>query len=234
MRPGSSIGAFGSSRRTVLAGLAAGAVLGPAWPAAARRPDWQPSGRLTYRVSAGGGEVGRLEIAFEAEGDRLTARTTVEIAVSLAFLTAWSYHHDSVETWQGDRLVAFSSTTDDDGRPHTLQGTAAEDGFRLASTRDGAPYLSETAPAGTAPASYWRRDVLDRPVLFDPQSGSLHPQRILGSRRETIEAAGRPIPAIAYNVEARHVGWVWYEETGRWLAARLTHGDIPISHTLIG
>ncbi len=222
------------TRRRVLAGTGATLVAGLAPPASAQRPAWRPAGRLAYRVSAGDAAIGQLTLDFEPSGDRLVARLSVDIRVEIAFINAWSYHHRSVETWQGDRLVAFSSTTDDDGRPHTLEGEAVADGFRLAATRDGEPYLADLVPADVATPAYWRRDTVERSVLFDPQDGSLHPQTVLGHRRETIEAAGRRIRAHAFNVEARELGWVWYEDTGRWLAAAFQHGALTIRQTLIG
>jgi hypothetical protein len=179
-------------------------------------------------------EIGRLDIAFENGDGLLTARLDMVLAVNVAFIPAWSYRLQSVERWQGDRLVGFSSVADDDGRPHTLDGEAVGDGFRLVATRDGAPNGTEMAPADTAPPSYWRRDVLDRPVLFNPQTGQLRPQQVLASRRETIRAAGRPIPAQAFQVTLRGVGWVWYDERDRWLAAVTDREGVPLKQTLIG
>ena len=228
--------ANGPTRRALLAGFGAGAALavGGVAPAAAQRPVWRPQGALAYRVTLAGNDIGRLAIAFEPDGDRLVARLAVDISVDIAFINAWSYRLRAVETWAGDRLVAYSSTADDDGRPHTLEGVAVEDGFRLASTRDGQPYLSELAPPDAATPAYWRRDTLARTTLFDPQDGSLHGQTVLGHRREVVEAAGRSIRAQAYNVEARNEGWVWYEDTGRWLAAAFRYGGFTIRQTLIG
>ncbi len=190
---------------------------------------WQPNGTLTYRVSADDSEIGSLIVTFAPSGADLTVRTQVSISFNVAFVTVFRYEHEAVETWRDGRLIAFTSETDDDGKPHRVDGFATEDGFQI-NGQEGTYH----APADVMSASYWNRDILNRTLLFDPQDGELHSQTIHGSGRETIRAGGRPIRAIRYDITAKQRGFVWYEDSGRWLASAFERGGVSVEQRLAG
>ena len=216
------------TRRGLLAGgaaLTAASVAGPV----RGQYIWQPSGALTYQVSADNSEIGSLVVSFEPTGGELRVRTQVAIAFSVAFVTVFRYEHEALETWRDGRLIAFTSETDDDGKPHRVDAFATEGGFQI-----NGPEGTYQAPADVMSASYWNRDILNRTLLFDPQDGELHPQTIHGSGRETIRAGGRPIQAIRYDITAKQRGFVWYEDSGRWLASAFERGGVSVEQRLAG
>lgn len=215
-------------RRSLLAGGAALASLA-VLPWARAQYVWQPGGTLSYRVSADGQDVGSLAYTFERTGGELHVHTAVAITVDIAFVTVWRYAHQAMETWRDGRLVAFVSDTDDDGKPHHVDGTATADGFRIVG-----PEGTYMAPADVMAASYWNREILTRTMLFDPQDGELTPQTIHGSARETIRAGGRPIQAMRYDLTAKETGSVWYEDSGRWIASAFERRGTLVEQRLAG
>ena len=216
------------TRRGLLAGSAALTAVSAAGPVRGQYV-WQPSGTLTYRVSADDSEIGSLVFNFEPSGAELRVRTQVSISFSVAFVTVFRYEHEALETWRDGRLIAFTSETDDDGKPHRVDAFATEDGFQI-----NGPDGTYHAPADVMSASYWNRDILTRTMLFDPQDGELHPQTIHGSGRETIRAGGRPIRAIRYDITAKQRGFVWYEDSGRWLASAFVRSGVSVEQRLAG
>ncbi len=216
------------TRRGLLAGSAALTAVSAAGPVRGNYV-WQPNGTLTYRVSADDSEIGSLVVNFAPSGAELTVRTQVSISFNVAFVTVFRYEHQAVETWRDGRLVAFTSETDDDGKPHRVDGFATEDGFQI-----NGPEGTYQAPADVMSASYWNNDILTRSLLFDPQDGELHSQTIHGSGRETIRAGGRPIQAIRYDITAKQRGFVWYEDSGRWLASSFVRGGVAVEQRLAG
>src|SRR4051794_39379278 len=99
-------------RRSLLAGALALPSVG-----VAAGPGAQAFGQ-EFVVARNGSDIGRHRLRFTPDGDRLTVDIDIELVVKLAFVTVYRYRHANRELWEGDRLLSFTSRTDDNGTPH--------------------------------------------------------------------------------------------------------------------
>src|SRR5262245_24316648 len=91
-----------------------------------------PVGKLDYRVTRQGDDIGTQTVEFIRDGDHLTVRTHVDISVATLGITLFHFTHEAEEQWQGGRLTRITSRTDDDGQPRQVD--LRLDGDRLRGT----------------------------------------------------------------------------------------------------
>lgn len=126
-----------------------------------------------------GAPVGSALVHFEQDADRLVVTTDVHVRVGIGILTLYEYRHAGREVWQGDRLLALDTQTDDNGLRMAVSGRLTAQGFRVEGT-DGVV----TAPPDIRPFSFWREDAMGQPQLLDCETG-----RIVGIATTVL---GRP------------------------------------------
>jgi hypothetical protein len=198
----------GLPRRWVLAGLGAfAATPAVAQPLAAPRD-------LSFRVTRQGSPMGSLRLSFTRDGDRLIARTMVELSVYVAFLRVFRYTHDSTEIWRGDQLLSLWAETYDDGQRYSVRAVPQGDNLRLegpAGTRT-VPSRSLTSNSVWHPAFLRQRNVIDcEKARFEIVTVEALGQRVLpvlGARRL---ATGHRV-TVSY---AR--GETWHDQAGEWV-----------------
>ena len=71
--------------------------------------------RIEMEITRNDEFIGTHSIDFVREGGRLHVDTKVEVAVKMAFVTVYRMLKTSRETWEGDRVVAYDATIDDNG-----------------------------------------------------------------------------------------------------------------------
>lgn len=203
------------SRRSVLAG--AGATLALAGvPLAARaaeprrftRPGAAPSGRIAFRALRNGEPLGTHTLAFTQDGERLIVDIEITFAVKFAFITLYSYHHTNRETWQGGRLVAIETRTDDDGDLFRVSGRAAGDVFEV----DGSSGRL-TLPGDIVPSSYWNEALATRGEWLDTQAGKLARSAVKEQPEEVVDVAGRRVPANRYALSGDITCDLWFHQS---------------------
>ena len=169
---------------------------------------------LVFEIAHEGDVVGHHRITFRRDGDKLIVHSELEIEVDVLFLTVYRYQQTRDEVWRNGKLVALTSTADDDGTPHDIKGAAGPDGgITVTSGKD-----SWTLPAESVPASYWNISMVTaKGPLVDSLSGKLLPQRVVKLGRETVRAGGRDVVATHYRLEARRTRDIWYDANGRWV-----------------
>lgn len=150
------------------------ALLPLALPALPRAAAAQP-GEYRFRVVREGSQIGTHRVAFSpAEGNGVTARTEVDIAVRLAGITVFRLAHRFSETWAGDRLRHAASRYDRNGRATEMEARAEGDAVLVRG-----PEGALRFPADAAPLTWWHPGRLNR-TLFDNSTGK--PLRIQWAR----------------------------------------------------
>ncbi len=200
---GSALAALAAS--TIVAPVAA-PVLAPALAAVPAAPTHV---HRVFDIMRKGSKIGTDMFDVSRQGDTTKVAITTHILVKIAFITAYRYDHTETETWHGKQLVAFSSTTDDNGKPHEI--SAAPAGNKMMLTVDGA---ASAAPKAIVPASLWSADVARQPQVFDPASG----------KRMAVEAEDLGQETVALNGVSRQLDHVkltgafprdlWFDEDG--------------------
>ena len=205
--------------------LTAIATVGPASAGTQAAPQ-----TLEFEIAHDGDVVGHHRVTFRRDGDKLIVHSELEIEVAVLFLTVYRYQQTRDEVWRNGKLIALTSTADDDGTPHDIKGAAGPDGgITVTSGKE-----SWTLPAESVPASYWNISMVTaRGPLVDSLSGKLLHQRVVKLGRETVRAGGRNILATHYRLEAKRPRDVWYDASGRWVKMRAIGRDGSVAEWVL-
>ncbi len=171
--------------------------------------------------------IGYHQVEFDGFGDELLVETRIEIEVKLLFLTLFEYSHRSAATWKADRLEAFASTTNDDGRLDSVVGQARENGFEVQGRKG-----TTLAPADVMVGSFWNPDILSHDLLIDPQKGTLKEQVIHDRERTTLTVGGEPRPVTRYRLSSILDGEVYYDDRGKWVGGTFKKKGTSIRYRL--
>ena len=171
-----------------------------------------PENRLPFRVLRDGDRLGTHVVSFSQEGDQLTVDIAIDLEVRFAFLTAFRYRHRNREVWQGGRLIALDTETDDDGTAYRVSARGGADGLEV----DGSAGRF-TAPADVIPTSYWKRDIVEQVRVLDTQRGGLVDIAVQPGGLEQVQVRGRTIGARRYTFTGGLQLSAWYSEAGQWV-----------------
>jgi hypothetical protein len=205
--------------------LAAMATAGPASAGTQAAPQ-----TLEFEIAHKGDVVGHHRVTFRRDSDKLIVHSELEIEVAVLFLIVYRYQQTRDEVWRNGKLIALTSTADDDGTPHDIKGAAGPDGrIKVTSGKE-----SWTLPAESVPASYWNISmVAAKGPLVDSLSGKLLHQRVVKLGQETVRAGGRNILATHYRLEAKRPRDVWYDASERWVKMRATGRDGSVAEWVL-
>lgn len=199
--------------RSGLFGLALAAVLGAGSAPALGDPGltegFPGTVDIVYDIVRDGAVVGRHRVSFVQDGDSIQVTTDVKIDISLLFVPVYSLRHHAVEIWQDGAMVAFNSTTDDNGRDRVIDIVPENGDWRV--EHDGS---LDIRPGAALIGSLWHPDTANSTMLIDPIKGKL--------REVTVTDRGmEEITVPLGTVEARHISIagdveqeVWYGPDG--------------------
>ena len=199
------------------------AVLAPLRATAAADPalaNFPPAGRLDYKVTRQGDDIGTQSVEFIRDGDRLTVRTHVDIAVTLLGVPLFHFTHVAEEQWQDGRLTRLTSQTDDDGEPRKVD--LRLDGNRLRGTYNG---RAVDYAADLIPASLWHPATVQQTVLLDPIKGRDRHVTITDKGDEPLEVHGQLLTAHHYSMTGEIVREIWYGPDGQVVQVRFPAKD---------
>ncbi len=114
---------------------------------------------LTYNVEHPTyGTIGTYTNIVSQNGSSADVRSNLHVAVKAVGIPL--YHQDATreERWQNERLIAFDSTTDDNGTQIVVSGQADRTGFVIRSTSTGSvtapPQVHPSRSLGSFPAAH--------------------------------------------------------------------------------
>ena len=197
-----------SSRRSVLAGL--GGLL--AAPSAAQSPATPRN--LSFRVSRKGSHMGSLRLGFTREGDRLIARTQVDLSVHAAFLRVFHYTHDSTEIRRDGQLLSLQAETYDDGQRYRVQATPQGESLKL----QGPAGTRTVPPRSLTSNSVWHPAFVRQRNLIDCEKARFEALTVepLGQRLMAVLGAQRLVTGHRITVSYAR-GEVWHDQAGEWV-----------------
>src|SRR5438067_1307039 len=135
---------------------------------------------MRFAVMRNGQQIGSNTIELRRNGSETTVHMVTHVEVKIAFVTVYRFDQTETERWVGGKLMALNAVTDDNGTPHRVKATRAND--KLAIEADG----KATEIAGnTIPASLWNPLLLEKTVAFNPQDGTMMPIAVT-DRREAV------------------------------------------------
>ena len=185
-----------------------------------------PGNRLGFDIMRKGSKLGTHVVTFEPGNGTLAVHVAVELTFKIAGITLYRYRHQAIERWEGDRVVALDTQTDDNGSAH-----------RLTARREGAVLMVESdkvaryaAPADALPASHWNRHDLDGPWI-NTQDGKLLRPRVAEQGIETIATAGGgTVRARRYALSGDVQIDMFYDERQMWAGLSFIKGGAPVRY----
>lgn len=167
---------------------------------------------LAYWVRRDGTPIGEHRIAFAptpAGGQEV--RFTTDIAVKIAFITAFRFTHRATETWDGDgRLLALDSHTDDDGTEHRVQAAAGSGGLTV-ETGQGTRVL----PADTLVHDHWNPANRRRDSLLSIYDGTTLAVSFTDAGSETVTVNDQSVTARRFEATGDLTRRFWFDDTDR-------------------
>jgi hypothetical protein len=175
---------------------------------------------LEYAVVRKDEQIGTHKVEIRRKDAETTVDIATQVAVKVAFITAYSFQQSNTEKWVNGRLVSFRGTTDDNGTRSKLEVTAGSQGLRVQA--DG---KTTTAPAETMPASVWNHALMEQSVALNTVDGSLMPIKVTSKGAEEITVQSRKTKTRRYNMKGVFDQELWYDEQGRLVQMKLRGRD---------
>lgn len=163
-------------------------------------------GSLNFIVLRNGDAVGRHDMLFRNDPDGLKIDIQTNVAVKIAFITAYRFEHEGHEVWQNGRLTRLWSKTNDDGTKHVLDVTAG--GQDLAIMADG----KDTERAAVSiPASLWNEHILQQKSILNTLDGTRMNISVADLGNEGVPVQGGMIQARHYAISGDLQRELWYD-----------------------
>jgi len=193
------------TRRTFAAGTAALA-LSPATPVLASNAS------RSFRVMTDDTQIGTYNVSVQHGPSGTTARSVIDLAPKIAFITVYRYALSVTEVYDAEGLlVSLNGTCDDDGDPHFVN--VERQGEMLLA--NGSSYRGPV-PLRAGVTSHWNRDSLGRTPWISTQSGE-----ILAVSVSEISSPEAPAGASAYRATngADVTIDLFYDARGEWVGS---------------
>jgi hypothetical protein len=179
-----------------------------------------PSEAMRFAIMRNGEQIGTHAIEINRTGPETNVRITTDLVVKVLFVTAYRLQHGATERWMNDQLVAFNSTTDNNGTRHKVSATLGTSGLEVEA--DG---KTGRADKNVLPASLWNPELMRRKTALDPQDGQVDPISVTDDGMEDLSFGARAMKAHHYEIKGRYSQDVWYDERGRLVQVKLIGSD---------
>ena len=207
------------SRRHALALAGGGLVTMAMIPGARATPQ-----STLFNVFRKGSLIGTHAIDFAGTEAKLQVTSRLDLAVKVAFITAYRYEQTGEDVWENDVLVQTRIKTNDDGKD-SLVVAEARDG-KLAVTGETGNY--DTALGAMTDLSFWNQAITRGRPVIDSQNGELIKIEVNAGTAERIEMKGSMVEVERFTMAATkgRSGTVWYDADGNLVKAIvLTRGE---------
>jgi len=177
---------------------------------------------LAFTVMRNGDEIGTHTLKFTRSGDMLDVDIKTNIEVSIAFITVFRFVHQGHEIWNAGKLINLESTTNDDGKQHTLVVSRIQN--TLSVVGDG---KSSSVDTGILPASLWNPRLVQTPqaTLLNTLDGSRMAVQVTAVGEDMVAGPSGPAPAKHYSMRGQLDRDLWYDAAGTLVKMQLKGSD---------
>lgn len=183
--------------------------------------DIPPTRTVDYQIRRNGDLIGTHRVEFTRRGERFTVHHRIHIRVTILAFEAYHYSMDSRETWQGDRLLGLTASTDRNGDALTVFVRASGQRIRIRGPSGRAQVPADAVPSSPQHFVFDRR----RSVMFDAEDGTVLRVRVRGPVTETLTLGGRAVPCRRVRVTGDLDATLWYAPSGILVRKQLTAPD---------
>jgi hypothetical protein len=170
--------------------------------------------RRTFSVVVDNKPAGSHEMVVQVRDDGAEVLTSrADVAVKATLFT-YKYTYSGVETWKDGRLLKLSTSTNDDGKKHTVAAEATKDG--LAMKADGKESLVK--------GPFWLTSYSKLPsekqrgpdiLLIDADTGKLINARMEKVGVEKMKVLGQAVELNHYRLTGGVKADLWYDGAER-------------------
>ncbi len=186
-----------------------------------------------FAIFRDGDEIGRHLVRFTPTANGFQAETEIEVAVKIAFITAFRFKQDAVDVWTDGQLVESRVHTDDNG--DVSQTTIRSEDGKL-NVEGGIADRQLRVPLGTmTDLAFWNIDIVRQRTLVDLQKALLTDVAAERLGTETINVAGGRIEAerFKFAAETGRKGDIWFDAKGNWVKGMLTTRGETLDYRLL-
>jgi hypothetical protein len=155
------------------------------------------------------------EHRFTVTGDGASRKVSSEADFAVKFLgfVAFRYHHHADEQWTGECLSGLVSSTDDDGKPTSVQLVKTGDANEI-TTGSG----TKSEPGCLMTYAYWNPAMRERKRLLNPQTGKVDAVKVERVGSGSIAVAGKDVAATDWRISGGESPIdVWISARGEWI-----------------
>jgi hypothetical protein len=170
------------------------------------------AGRIAFRVTRNGSEIGTHTLTFTRTDTTLAVGIDVRLKVGLGPIALFRYRLTAVETWRDGRFAELASSADNDGEQLQVSARREAAGIVIESSKFG----PHTVAAETLPLTHWNIADMSTPV-FNPQDGHLMQLTVkpVGATRARL-ANGTAIPITRFAMTGEASIDDFYDENNVW------------------
>src|SRR6266446_5922543 len=169
-----------------------------------------PAETLQFAIMRNGEQIGTHAIEISRTGPETNVRITTDLSVKVLFVTAYRLQHSATERWVNGQLVAFDSTTDNNGVRHKVSATRGTSGLEVQA--DG---KTRRVDQNVLPASLWNPELMRRKTAFDTQDGQVDPISVTDNGTEDLSFGAGALKAHHYEIKGRYSQDIWYDGRGQ-------------------
>ena len=175
---------------------------------------------MRFAIMRNGEQIGTHAIEISRVGAETNVRITTDLAVKVLFVTAYRLQHSATERWVNGQLVAFDSTTDNNGVRHKVSATRGAAGLEM--RVDG---KTSRVDQSVMPASLWNPELMRCKAAFDTLDGQVDTIAVTDNGTEDVSFGTRALKARHYEIKGRYSQDIWYDERGRLVQMKLIGSD---------
>jgi hypothetical protein len=179
-----------------------------------------PPETMRFAIMRNGEQIGTHAIEISRSGPETNVRLTTDLMVKVLFITAYRLQHSATERWVNGKLLAFDSTTDNNGVRHKVSATRDTSGLEVEA--DG---KTSRVDQSVLPASLWNPELMRRKAALDTQDGQVDPISVTDDGMEGLSLDARTLKTHHYEIKGRYSQDVWYDERGRLGQVKLIGSD---------
>jgi hypothetical protein len=166
---------------------------------------------LTYNVEHPKyGNIGTYTNTVSQTGTNANVKTELHIAVKMIGIPLFHQDASRDEQWQSQRLVGFTSQTDDNGTNIKVTGKADGTNFAINSSTNG----NLTAPQQVHPSNPWAPFVLQTDIMMSTKTGKLSPVVVKDTGETMVTFDGKQMKVHQWFVDDDKHQIVWIDDRG--------------------
>jgi hypothetical protein len=175
---------------------------------------------IRFAITRNGQQIGTHTMEITRAGPETDVNIASDLAVKVLFVTAYRRQQNVSERWLNGHLVAFNSTTDDNGTVHKV--AIVPKATNLEVDADG---KTTHIDRDIVPASLWNSELLRRNLMLDIQDGEVLPLTVIDGGSDQLTINSHNVRAHHYTLKSKYSQEVWYDDQQHLVQVKIIGSD---------